>query len=585
MSFRPFPILFTVTTLALGCSDPAATADEEIGTSQLEWSTGTFDTEGPTDENTPIGLALEIDQGAGVPIRVRAGQRLFIDQIDIRAAIDTDVDEGVAGLDHEGDFAALDWRGVRFEEQEFVGIPNPDGTFTRRRFYRGARWMRKGSFFLITQVDAYGRPTAWPWIVNIGKDSRRRPFDSFFVRRLRAIQWTFDCAGPDDCSTAHQFQEEGLVEVRHSEGRRRVARLRSDTAALRVRWSLNPRNAYEVPVEQVDDPDYDYNFAMNVDTVTPPGPGGVYAPGTDIKFRFTLTDGSGSPLHPEGSLPTYNEAVFGPDPAGIQYYRAFGFIDPTATYYRRKHRERMLMAQIIGPAQSIQPIRSIIDLDAFLGEEDSQITGTPERDGVFSEFQTVPPANDLFGGNWDAPVNDEITFHLPENAEPGTYLVTLKGRRTYLGQDIPRSETIELQVGTPHPTEPTLTTGPCNTCHSDGSDLSVILHANDNRAACAGCHVPLGFELEGPIFVRTHFIHSRSNRFDVDSSECSNCHLTQDGIERTSKAACLSCHSSYPDDHVATYGPIESMYIGGGRESFDQCSDSCHSTHPNSGLQ
>ena len=43
--------------------------------------------------------------------------------------------------------------------------------------------------------------------------------------------------------------------------------------------------------------------------------------------------------------PTFNEATFGPNPAGIYYYR--GFIDPTTTYYRRKHRERNFIASIL----------------------------------------------------------------------------------------------------------------------------------------------------------------------------------------------------------------------------------------------
>jgi hypothetical protein len=251
----------------------------------------------------------------------------------------------------------------------------------------------------------------------------------------------------------------------------------------------------------------------------------------------------------------------------------------------------MLMAQIIGPAQSIGPIRSIIDLDAFLGPDDAQVTGTPERDGVFAEFQTFPPAPALFGGafdpahaGWFAPVSDTFTFHVPEDAEPGTYLVTVKGRRVYMGQDVPDTRTVEIQVGTPAHTEASLTTGPCSTCHSGTSGLDVVLHGNDDRAACAGCHVPLGFELEGPIVVRTHFIHSRSDRFGAPLERCSSCHLTNDGIGRTSKAACLSCHDSYPDSHVAEFGRIESMYIGGGRESFEQCTDSCHTTHPSSGL-
>ena len=107
-----------------------------------------------------------------------------------------------------------------------------------------------------------------------------------------------------------------------------------------------------------------------------------------MTFRITLRDGEGQRLHPEGWLPTYNEVLFGPNVAGIQYYRAF--FDPTTTYYRRKHRERMLMSQIIGPAQDVQAIRSIIDLEAFLELDDVQTAATLEHDGVYAQFRTHP---------------------------------------------------------------------------------------------------------------------------------------------------------------------------------------------------
>jgi predicted CXXCH cytochrome family protein len=145
-------------------------------------------------------------------------------------------------------------------------------------------------------------------------------------------------------------------------------------------------------------------------------------------------------------------------------------------------------------------------------------------------------------------------------------------------------------VGTPQHTLAPLTTGPCNSCHSQGGELSSVLHANDNRAACSGCHTPLGFELEGPIFVRVHFIHSRSNRYDADLAQCSKCHLNNESIQRTSKAACFSCHkveqakNKHKNLPPSMFGDLTNMYVGGGRESFQQCSTSCHTTHPKSGL-
>jgi hypothetical protein len=354
-------------------------------------------------------------------------------------------------------------------------------------------------------------------------------------------------------------------------------------------WSLAPDRVYTIPVTHDEDTSFAYGFSIDFDPVTPPRADGTYALGSDVTLCITLCDGEGRRLHPRGSLPTYNEVVFGPNVAGIQYYRAF--FDLTTTYYRRKHRERMLMSQIIGPAQDVQAIRSIIGLEAFLEPDDVQTTATLEHDGVYARFRIIPAANDLVGGafdpahaGWGRLVPDSWTYHLPGHAQPGTYLVTIKGRRTYMGEDILFSRTIEIQVGTRRHTTAHLETGPCTTCHTGPSALGNILHANDNRAACAGCHAPLGFELEGPIFVRTHFIHSRSNRFDAPLTKCVVYRLTEKSIQPTSKAACLSCHQSYLQSHIARYGPIESMYVGGGPESFQSCTSTCHRNYPGSGL-
>lgn len=553
--------------------------------------------EAVSDERRPapapagaVGLALEVENGVGRPLRVRAGGTFYINQIDLRAVVKATTDEGLRTLRTTSDFAGLGWGGVRQVDQESIGAPGP---YTRRRFYRDAAWMDVPSTFSVEPVDAQGRLTGQPVVVSAGSEYRRRTGrDDFFIRRFRAIQTTFGCATPTDCSASTDYEQEALVELRNAYDHAKAQTLtfRPTTRALRLRWSLRPAAPYVIPVEQVQNPRYAYGFSMDVVPLTPPRPDGTYAPGSEITFQLTLRDGAGQRLHPAGSLPTYSEVVFAGNEAGIQYYRAF--FDATTTYYRRKHRERMLMTQIIGPAQHIQPIRSIVGIDAFLDPAvDEQVIATPERDGVFSQFATLPFANVLFRGAffpneglWDRPNTDTWQYVIPTNAAPGTYLVTVKGRRTYLGEDLPGSRTIEIQVGTPQRTQAALTTGPCNSCHSQGGELSQVLHANDNRAACAGCHAPLAFELEGPIFVRTHFIHSRSNRFDAPLAQCASCHLTQESIQRTSKAACLSCHKSYPDSHVEQFGPIESMYVGGGPESFQQCTGACHNQHPGSGL-
>lgn len=537
----------------------------------------------------PVGLAIEVDNGVGTPLHVKRGQTFYVNQIDLRASVAATVDEGVSGLGTRGDFASLLWRGIEVQDEEFVALSNPDETFTRRRFFAGAAWMNSPSRFVLEQIDSVGRRVDAAIIVDAGDSRDRRQSDAFFDRRLRAIQWTRDCRTNTDCIGARLFEEEALVELRSAMHPEHTFTIHPRTTALRLQWSLSPGRLYTIPLKQIGEPAYAYGFDIEVETVTAPRADGTYAPGSDITFRITLKDGAGHRLHPRGALPSYNDVVFGPNPSGIQYYRAF--TDPTATYWRRKHRERMLMAELIGPAQNAGPIRSIIDLDKFLGHDDVQVTGILARDGVHAEFHTFPTSRDLFGGafdpahaGWAAAVPDTWTHHIPADAPSGTYYVNVKGRRTYLGEDIACSKTIDVQVGSIKRTQPTLTTGRCSTCHSGPSSLGSVLHANANRGTCAGCHVPLGFELEGPIAVRAHFIHSRSDRFDAPRYQCASCHLTRESIQRTSKSACLSCHRSYPRSHVDAFGPITSMYVGGGRESFQQCTSSCHTAHPKSEL-
>jgi predicted CXXCH cytochrome family protein len=535
----------------------------------------------------PVALAIEIDNGAGVPLKVRAGQPFYLNQIDIRASLTASVDEGVAGLDAAGDFDGLSWWGTKLRDTEPLASPNADGTFTRRRFYRGADWMESRSQIVIRQVDQLGRPTALPMIVDTGRGDALAASDTYFIRRFRAIQWTYDCATSTNCSDASHFQEEALVELRNARRTDSAFTFAPNTTALEVRWLLKPTRPYRVPVTQVTSSTYQYGASAELRPLTPAGPGGYYTPGQDITFQVTLRDGAGNRLHEEGSLPQYDDVVAGDSPAGIQYYRAF--FDATTTYWRRKHRERMMIAQIIGPAQKIGPIRSVVPTTAFYGPV--QTTALPSRDGVYAQFNTFPTADALFGGAadsthaaWSRPISDTWTYHLPDDAEAGTYLVTLKGRRTYLGEDIPFTTTINIQVGSTTPTSATLTTGPCTTCHSAGASLGALLHANNDRTACAGCHAPLEPELEGPIFVRVHYIHARSGRFPASLAKCATCHLGPTTIQRTSKSACLSCHNAYPPSHVTAFGPITSSYVGGGPESFQQCSTTCHTTHPMSGL-
>jgi hypothetical protein len=560
---------------------------ESVETREQAISWGTLPAPGPTTTATPIGLALEIVNGAPVPLRVRKNQRFFINQIDMRTQIETTVDEGVAGLAREGDFADLDWSGTEFVDESAQPTPNPDGTFTRRRMFRKASWMDRPSLFVIEQLDDRGRPQALPLIVDTGLEYRRTDFDSFFTRRVRAIQWTNNCASPTDCTTATSFSEEALVELRYANGPNPNLQLDSDTTRLRVRWSANWSRAYTFTVEQIANPTWDYGLGIDLAVTTPAAPDGTYAAGQVLDVQFTLRDGSGKRLHEPGTMPTLADYVTGNNPSGIDYWN---FSERAMTYYRRKHKERQMLVAIVGPVQDSQPIRDTLDFfGAILSSEDGGVVvARPTEQGFFAEAAAVPSWATLIGVvPATAPVSDTVQLTLPPDARSGTYKIVMKARRTYLGEEIPRAEVIEIQVGSPVVTTKQLDTGRCASCHQGGGAATRVGHAieDKDRSVCTTCHVPLNFEPEGNVFVRTHFVHSRSNRFDADLARCASCHLDRGGIQRTSKAACLSCHKAYPANHVASYGPVTDMYIGGTlADSFQQCSTTCHTNHPRSGL-
>lgn len=573
----------------LSCSVDSESDDEsDIGTSTQALSWGTFPTPGATTVNTPIGLAFEIDDGVPDPLRVRKGQRFYVNQIDLRAHVDATTDEGVAGLDREGDFANLDWRDTEFVDESFVATPNTDGTFTRRRMFRSSNWMDRPSLFVLVQYDAAGRPRGFPHLVDTGLEQVRTQVDSFFARRLRAIQWTRDCASKTDCSTAHTFMEEALVELRYANGPNPSFKFDPATTELRVLWTANPNRTYSIPVQQIANPEWDYGFGIDLEVLTPPASPGVYAPGQVIDVRFTLRDGSGKRLHDPGTMPTFLDYLSGNVPAGIDYWNV---TEPVMTYYRRKHKEKQMLVAINGPVQDTQTIHDEVDFAGgiFGSTDGSVVTATPTGQGFFAEAAAVPNWLTLLGViPANAPVSDVVSFTIPADAGSGTYKIVMKARRTYLGEEIPRARVIDIQVGTAQPTTRVMNTGKCTACHQAGGAMSRINHgiSLDDRSTCTTCHGPLNFEPEGPVYVRSHFLHSRSNRFDAPLQECKTCHLDRAGIQRVSKSACLSCHKSYPESHVQSFGPIVDMYIGGPTiaDSFAQCTTSCHQNHPSSGL-
>jgi hypothetical protein len=209
---------------------------------------------GPRSTATPIWLALEVDNGTGKAISVRAGQTFWLEIVDLRSSLDgVTVDEGVEGLKTHGDFAELPWGNPKLEGVSPEVLPNNDGTFTRRAFYDDSPWMDVPSQLLLEQIDGAGHVVAPPILTSIGSADNEKPTDGFFIRRLRALQWTHDCVSTTDCTGAKSFSEEGLVEVRNAVDRSHTFQMSPRATAFRLSWSLKS-NSWTIPVTQVAGP-------------------------------------------------------------------------------------------------------------------------------------------------------------------------------------------------------------------------------------------------------------------------------------------------------------------------------------------
>lgn len=439
----------------------------------------------------------------------------------------TPTDEGIQPLLDSSRTAALDWNGVAQVEE--IWVPAFDGTFTRERYYRGARWMERQSTFRLRALNQNGNPIGAPWVVRAGRDDRLRPSDGAFVRRFVARQSALGCTSPGDCSGATQFTAQALVQVRDAldpaGGSHSVP---AAARELRLLWNQLPEQEYVVQVERESVPQagFDYGFQVAIEPASSPANGTYYEPGETASFRMVFRDGQGNRLHPPGELPTYADYVNGDVESGLRY------LDQsiqTRLYYALKHRESNLLFVLSGPTDKLKTPQTVVDPGSFFLPQVP--FATPAVDDFTAVAQTVPPVAVVFGGLgdpaiWESPVSDVVTFSIPEDADPGTYIAAVKARRDYAGEALNRGATLAFQVGQSQPTQFTAQTQ-CNSCHSEPgrTDFGTILHGLDDRRACFGCHSSLGIEFDNALDIRVHTIHDRSDRFDADINDCSLCHV------------------------------------------------------------
>jgi hypothetical protein len=472
-----------------------------------------------------VGLSLFFRDGTIAPIHLDGRAGRYIQELDIVASVNTATDQGIAPVEHTGDLAGLDWRGVAFVEEDWRQAP--DGTFTRQRFYRGARWMEERSQFVLFATDVHERPVGSPILAASGSDGGHGPDGDFFVRRFVARQITTGCAAVGDCSGATGFTAQGLVQLREAlQAADRARVIPPGAAHLTLQWSADPLRRRTVDLSAAPLASTGPGFTIDITPVTAPAGGTFYLPGETASFRVTFRDGAGQVLFPAGSLPTYADYLAGQVAPGLRYEDLA--LNPTL-YYALKKRESNLLVTLSGPTDRLKVPKRTVQLGEFFGPQVA--SANTALDGFSALVVGIPPLAITFGGTvdptvWQTPVTDVVTFTIPADALPGTYVVAAKARRDFAGEATNRTATIAVQVGTAAPTPFAPTTGPCTSCHQGPSALGNILHGVADRRACYSCHTPLSFEPDNALDIRVHFVHSRSRRFPGNVNDCSLCHLS-----------------------------------------------------------
>src|SRR4051812_17520183 len=135
--------------LAFACTGAGACS------SNIEDSLGKTD-EAVVGASAPIGLSLFFQNGVATPLKFLGNPPRFLQEIDITESVPSATDQGIEPLITSSAARALDWRGV--EQVEEIWVPALDGTFSRERYFRNARWMEEKSSFKVVALDAHGHP-------------------------------------------------------------------------------------------------------------------------------------------------------------------------------------------------------------------------------------------------------------------------------------------------------------------------------------------------------------------------------------------------------------------------------------------
>lgn len=488
-------------------------------------------------------------------------------------------------------FRNLDWANLAVAEDRYENVPsqiNGDVYFRKVRF-AGANWMQNrnpdcsaadGSCFTVDVVNADNQPVSSP-VVYARADFLAENAVTYHTN----VSFQVYGVGPPQSPGDEQIHPVSdplaappfyMTNVRIDFGDAinpfktfTVDKgLAGTDGAIRVVWTAAPNQPFYFPVHFIDPSDVPNTCwspdgssrvpcSFGVDPnlrFSPPANGSFYQPGERYTVQVQIRDSLGNLLHAPDALPSRNEEASN-QANGLLYEDFADF-----TFQEGGH---FAVLRNAGPIQSMRPLYS----------KDNAPWVKWEKVESFGAVDTSQP------GRADVEEPTEVTYYVPPNAQPGTYVALFKVPRQFMGERISRTRAFFFQVGQSAPTQFPGRVGNCQLCHRSVLSLENLFHGMpvDNVEGCKTCHTQ--FEGRGSIselLDLVHRIHMTSEKYPLPKRECVACHLTKESAIRPSIEVCNACH---PNVHGNQFF-AQSYGLSPDPNRFSNCGQACHVLSP-----
>ena len=531
-----------------------------------------------------VGLGLYVSNRAWAPdgdpwsigqytiadgLHVVDGTPRYLQEVELKAKIAVAAgapDQMVMALaTSTSDFGQLDWRGLeQVPANESGDHWAPDAAtgvgYRHIVYFRGAQWMTLPSAIVVLPVDDLGRPQigcghapqdfddavgisqecaaspslysplvgfagpSTPWLPNI---------DDWGLRMPAARVVAHGCPSVGDCSGATWYAEAAFAAKDALHPDRRAVLISPTATAVLIYWTADPQHVRRVPlIHDAPSTNYGFGFKIAADVLNPPARG-YFLPGEAVQMRVSYFDSAGNRLFPAGSLPSYGDGMHGtPASAGLRYLI---FTDDIERGWWGDWHQHDHTIAFGGPVDRMQQLGTVPITFGTLFLPQIP-TADLANDGWNGFVQILPQtwiAFPCLSGETtacNAPASDTFSWTVPAEAQPGTWVATVKARREWEGEPRQAATAVNVQVGTPSPTQYAVQVHGCERCHTGQLAINLIHHGFTSPGAhCKLCHTDdyqvIGiYDAALDYRAHDHALYPFFKSMGGDINDCLSCH-------------------------------------------------------------